>query len=74
MKRSYRLIKYQNLLEGEWLNSNNNNIIMYMKLPIYLVVFLAVFKQVLLHETLLSATLAGINVSGSTAAILRNSK
>ena len=73
MKRSYRLIKYQNLLEGEWLNSNNN-IIIYMKLPIYLVVFLAVFKQVLLHETLLSVTLAGMNVSGNTAAILRNSK
>lgn len=73
MKRSYRLIKYQNLLEGEWLNSNNN-IIIYMKLPIYLVVFLALFKQVLLHETLLSATLAGMNVSGNTAAILRNSK
>ena len=73
MKRSYRLIKYQNLLEGEWVNSNNN-IIIYMKLPIYLVVFLAVFKQVLLHETLLSVTLAGMNVSGNTAAILRNSK
>lgn len=72
MKRRYRLIKYQNLLEGEWLNSNN--IIIYMKLPIYLVVFLAVFKQVLLHETLLSATLAGMNVSGNTAAILRNGK
>ena len=73
MKRSYRLIKYQNLLEGEWLNSNNN-IIIYMKLPIYLVVFLAVFKQVLLHETLLSATLTRMNVSGNTAAILTNSK
>ena len=72
MKRSYRLIKYQNLLEGEWLNSNNN-IIIYMKLPIYLVVFLAVFKQVLLHETLLSATLTRMNVSGNTAAILTNS-